>query len=223
MRDLGAGPGSAPCSARASGALPTSSASATSRRWRCGSAPTWWPPRRPGPRRSTCAAAVRIALASVGVYDVEPRRLGARRPRSTPTVRPGTSPTGPAPTPVARPRWSGSNRERPGSGSVDPELVERLGAARVAIEDRIAAAGGAAGSVRIVAVSKTHPAETVAAALAAGFTDFGENYAAEFAAKAARAGGRPHMALHRAAPDEQGSRRGRRSSTCTNRSTGSRS
>lgn len=48
-----------------------------------------------------------------------------------------------------------------------------------------ARAGRSAAEVTIVAVSKTHPAEAVRAARAAGATDFGENYAQELAAKAA--------------------------------------
>jgi pyridoxal phosphate enzyme (YggS family) len=48
-----------------------------------------------------------------------------------------------------------------------------------------ARAGRSAAEVTIVAVSKTHPAEAVRAAGAAGAADFGENYAQELAAKAA--------------------------------------
>jgi hypothetical protein len=44
-------------------------------------------------------------------------------------------------------------------------------------------AGRAPAEVTIVAVSKTHPAEAVRAAAAAGARDFGENYAQELAAK----------------------------------------
>ena len=46
-------------------------------------------------------------------------------------------------------------------------------------------AGRAPGDVTIVAVSKTQPASAVREALAAGATDFGENYAQELVAKAA--------------------------------------
>lgn len=64
---------------------------------------------------------------------------------------------------------------------VDPGEVE----ARVAaVRARIAAAGGA-GRVRLVAVTKGFGAEAVGAALAAGVSDVGENYAQELAAKAA--------------------------------------
>jgi pyridoxal phosphate enzyme (YggS family) len=53
-----------------------------------------------------------------------------------------------------------------------------------AIHSRIrAAAGGDAGRVRLVAVSKTQPAETVRTAFAAGQRAFGENYVQEALAK----------------------------------------
>jgi len=57
-----------------------------------------------------------------------------------------------------------------------------------AVQARVAAACEHAGrpptDVTIVAVSKTHPAAAVREALAAGATDFGENYAQELATKA---------------------------------------
>jgi pyridoxal phosphate enzyme (YggS family) len=57
--------------------------------------------------------------------------------------------------------------------------------ARVAaVRARIEAAGGA-GRVRLVAVTKGFGADAVAAVLAAGVTDVGENYAQELTAKAA--------------------------------------
>ena len=56
-----------------------------------------------------------------------------------------------------------------------------------AVKDRIAAACSASGrpaaAVTLVAVSKTHAAETVRAAAAAGQRDFGENYVQEALAK----------------------------------------
>jgi pyridoxal phosphate enzyme (YggS family) len=58
-----------------------------------------------------------------------------------------------------------------------------------AVQARVGAAceraGRPAADVTIVAVSKTHPAEAVRAARAAGATDFGENYAQELVTKAA--------------------------------------
>lgn len=58
-------------------------------------------------------------------------------------------------------------------------VSERIADAR----DRIARAGGV--GVRIVAVTKTHPAEVVAMAVAAGADAVGENYAQEIRAKEA--------------------------------------
>ena len=56
-----------------------------------------------------------------------------------------------------------------------------------AVEARVAVAceraGRPAAEVTIVAVSKTHPAGAIREALAAGATDFGENYAQELAGK----------------------------------------
>ncbi|MGQ0603240.1 MAG: YggS family pyridoxal phosphate-dependent enzyme [Anaerolineales bacterium] len=55
------------------------------------------------------------------------------------------------------------------------------------IQSRIRTAAGRAGrdpaEVTLIAVSKTHPAETVAAAVSLGLTDFGENRVEEAAAK----------------------------------------
>jgi pyridoxal phosphate enzyme (YggS family) len=63
----------------------------------------------------------------------------------------------------------------------------RIRAALASINDRIAAAAHASGrqpdAVTLVAVSKTHPADAVRAALSAGQTVFGENRVQEAAAK----------------------------------------
>ncbi|GAB4201830.1 MAG: YggS family pyridoxal phosphate-dependent enzyme [Roseiflexaceae bacterium] len=69
------------------------------------------------------------------------------------------------------------------------------------IQERIAAAARQAGrdpgSVTLIGVSKTHPPETVGAALAAGLTHFGENRVQEAEGKiAALAGRRADMAWH---------------------------
>ncbi len=66
------------------------------------------------------------------------------------------------------------------------------------ITARVAAAceraGRSAGEVTVVAVSKTHPADAIREAFAAGATDFGENYAQELAGKAAElAAGSPAL------------------------------
>jgi pyridoxal phosphate enzyme (YggS family) len=65
-------------------------------------------------------------------------------------------------------------------------------AARLArVKERIEAArerAGRPGAVTLVAVTKTHPAETVRAAIAAGITDAGENRVQELDAKVAELG-----------------------------------
>ena len=62
-----------------------------------------------------------------------------------------------------------------------------------AVQARVAAAceraGRAATDVAIVAVSKTHPADAIREAIAAGARDFGENYAQELASKMAELAG----------------------------------
>ena len=49
--------------------------------------------------------------------------------------------------------------------------------------DEVARRSGASGAVRLVAVSKTHPAEAVLEAFEAGARDFGESYVQELVAK----------------------------------------
>ena len=58
------------------------------------------------------------------------------------------------------------------------------------IRQRIASAGGDPGSVAILAVTKTFPVEVASAAIEAGFSLLGENYAAELVAKAEQLGDR---------------------------------
>jgi len=69
----------------------------------------------------------------------------------------------------------------------DPALAQAIGGNLAAVRDRIAAAARAAGrsadAVTLVAVSKTHPQESVRAALAAGQRVFGENRVQEALAK----------------------------------------
>ncbi len=64
-----------------------------------------------------------------------------------------------------------------------------------AVQGRVVAAceraGRPAADVTIIAVSKTQPVDAIRAALAAGATDFGENYAQELATKAAELAGAP--------------------------------
>ena len=83
---------------------------------------------------------------------------------------------------------------------------------------------GIAGELTLIAVTKTYPASDVLALAGLGLTDFGENRDQEAAPKAAevaaafaaagmaappyRGGGAGHLALHRAAADQQGAQRG---------------
>ena len=65
-----------------------------------------------------------------------------------------------------------------------PLVVERLAVVR----RRIEAAGGTPDAIRVVAVTKGFGPDAVHAAVAAGVTDLGENYADELLAKSAAAG-----------------------------------
>ena len=64
-------------------------------------------------------------------------------------------------------------------------IAERLAAVRRAIAEAAARVGRDSAGIRIVAVTKTFPAEVVAAALDAGLTDIGENYVQEARTKRA--------------------------------------
>lgn len=65
----------------------------------------------------------------------------------------------------------------------DPDLVQQIRDRADTIRRRIAECTDR--DVRIVCVTKAHPVQVAASALAAGFTDLGENYAQELQAKAA--------------------------------------
>jgi len=65
----------------------------------------------------------------------------------------------------------------------DTETVRRLADVRAAIERAARDAGRAPADIALVAVSKTHPAEAIAAVIAAGQRVFGENRVQEAAAK----------------------------------------
>jgi len=67
-------------------------------------------------------------------------------------------------------------------------LQQRLAAVRERLQKARTAAGGPAGGVRLVAVSKTFPAAAIREAAQAGQTDFGENYVQEAAEKMAGLG-----------------------------------
>lgn len=63
-----------------------------------------------------------------------------------------------------------------------PDLVDAIAERAAALRARLAERTDR--DVRVVCVTKGHPPEVAAAALAAGMTDLGENYAQELAAKA---------------------------------------
>lgn len=65
----------------------------------------------------------------------------------------------------------------------EPALVGAIAERVQSIRDRVAAAGGDPGAVRLIAVSKGHSVEMIGAALGAGVTDFGESYVQELVAK----------------------------------------
>jgi pyridoxal phosphate enzyme (YggS family) len=74
------------------------------------------------------------------------------------------------------------------------DLARRLATVRHAVDETAARVGRDPASIAIVAVTKTFPAVTVAAALAAGLEDVGENYVQEATAKRALlAGGVWHL------------------------------
>ncbi len=91
------------------------------------------------------------------------------------------------PGPVERSGTAGPGRPLSASTDPDPADVAGLAAARADVLDRIAAAaarsGRPASAVRLVAVSKTVPAERLRAAVAAGLDVLGENRVQEAAAK----------------------------------------
>ena len=73
----------------------------------------------------------------------------------------------------------------PSSQPGDPGLAARLIAVRQALQDAASAAHRPVEAVAILAVSKTRPAEAVAALHALGITHFGENYLQEALPKVA--------------------------------------
>ena len=75
-------------------------------------------------------------------------------------------------------------------------IPERLAAIRTRIDEATQHAGRPRGSVRLVAVSKTKPAEAIRIAYAAGQRDFGENYVQELANKAAELADLPDLRWH---------------------------
>lgn len=75
-------------------------------------------------------------------------------------------------------------------------IAERLLAVRARIADAARENGRLPESVRLVAVSKTKPAEAIREAYAAGQRDFGENYVQELIAKAAELAELPELVFH---------------------------
>jgi len=67
--------------------------------------------------------------------------------------------------------------------SLTAELKQRLADVRGAMADAARRAGRPAEAVRLVAVTKTHPAAVLRAAVLAGMTEIGENYVQEAAEK----------------------------------------
>lgn len=72
------------------------------------------------------------------------------------------------------------------TGAIEPdaELVAAVTERADEVWQRIEQAGGSRDSVTVVAVTKTFPTGHIAAAVAAGLVDVGENYAQDLAAKA---------------------------------------
>lgn len=79
------------------------------------------------------------------------------------------------------------NASSPDPVRSDPGLVDLIAERRTALERRIAELTDR--EVSVVCVTKGHPVEVAAAALAAGFTSLGENYAQELRDKAAALAG----------------------------------
>ena len=139
--------------------------------------------RRPA-RPSTCPPLSRPPWPSAGPG-------GGRRGACTACAG-GYFSHGPAGTAGARPSSSGRTAgpapgERPAGGPGGPGFTERLAEVR----RRIDSASGRPGSVRIVAVTKGFGADAVIAALSAGLTDIGENYADELVGKAGSVAAEP--------------------------------
>ena len=76
-------------------------------------------------------------------------------------------------------------------------IARRADTVRTRIAAAAAASGRAPEAVTLVAVTKTHPVETVDAALAAGLLDLGENRVQELAEKAAARPGEASGGAHR--------------------------
>jgi pyridoxal phosphate enzyme (YggS family) len=86
------------------------------------------------------------------------------------------------------------------------DVAVRVAAVRARIAAAAARSGRSAESVRLIAVSKTQPADAVRAAVAAGVRDIGENYVQEARSKRSAVGGEVrwhligHLQRNKAAP-----------------------
>src|SRR6266700_3598262 len=87
----------------------------------------------------------------------------------------------------------GDRAGRAGSAQGGLGLPGRIEAVREAIASACARAGRRPQDVRLIAATKSVPADVVLEAREAGIEDFGENYAAELATKAALVGARWHF------------------------------
>jgi pyridoxal phosphate enzyme (YggS family) len=77
--------------------------------------------------------------------------------------------------------------------AVSDSIAQRLASVHERIRKAAESCGRDPASVRLVAVSKTHPVEAIREAYAAGQRHFGENYAQELATKAAQLGDLPDV------------------------------
>lgn len=82
------------------------------------------------------------------------------------------------------------------TGAPADGVAKRLAAVRERINAATRRAERPVDSVRLIAVSKRHPLETIAAAYAAGQRDFGESYVQELCDKAQHAAALPDLRLH---------------------------
>ncbi len=83
---------------------------------------------------------------------------------------------------------------------LETTIASRLAAVRDRIAEATIRAGRPAGSVRLLAVSKTKPEAQIREAYAAGQRDFGENYVQELCAKAAALADLPDIRWHLIGP-----------------------
>ena len=81
-------------------------------------------------------------------------------------------------------------------GTMDGEIADRLVEVRERVARAARAAGREPGSVRVIAVSKTKPVESIRLAYAAGQRDFGENYVQELQSKALALADLPDLCWH---------------------------